>query len=158
MHDARSEATKREDRAERNGGKAQREDGARRNGTRNRNSPTETTGGPKSSETLPSRSRTNVATRAEDTLPFAKARTPRGTTEKRRAPGRCQPVRRIVVLGHADPVEAQLLNQLDPFDHSAIGLRSGLVVIGIGRHRPFGRQSARRTIMGGLKKRDFHDC
>ena len=70
--------------------------------------------------------------------------------------GRCQSVRRIVVLGHAYPVKAQLLDILDPFDHPAIGLHSGFVVVGIGWYRPFGRQSARRTVMGGLKKRDFH--
>ncbi len=70
--------------------------------------------------------------------------------------GRRQPMRGIVVLGDADPVEPQALDELHPLDHAAIGLHSGVAVIGVGRHRPFCRQSARRAVMRGLEKRDFH--
>jgi hypothetical protein len=64
-------------------------------------------------------------------------------------------MRRIMVLGHADPVKTEFLDVLEPFTHPAIGVHSCFAVIGIGRHRPFCRQSARRTIMCGLEKRDF---
>jgi hypothetical protein len=53
--------------------------------------------------------------------------------------GRGQALWRVVVLGDANPVEAERLDILHPFDHAAIGLCSSFAVIGVGRHRPFGR-------------------
>ena len=66
-------------------------------------------------------------------------------------------MRRIMVLGHADPVKTEFLDVLEPFNHPAIGLHSGFAVIGIGRYRPFCRQSLWRTVMCGLEKRDFQN-
>ena len=43
-----------------------------------------------------------------------------------------QDARRVMVLGDADPVEAELLDEAHPLDHAAIGLGAGLRVVGAG--------------------------
>jgi hypothetical protein len=52
---------------------------------------------------------------------------------------RGQDPRRVVMLGDADPVEAEILDELEPLDHAAIGASAGLGVVDAGRHRPFRR-------------------
>ena len=64
--------------------------------------------------------------------------------------------RRVVVLGHAHPVEAELLDVLEPLDHALVGLGARLAVIHPGRHRPLGRQGPGRTVAHGFEERDFH--
>ena len=70
--------------------------------------------------------------------------------------GRGQTMRGIMMLRDTDPVEPQALGKLHPFDHTPIGLHSGVAVIGVRRHRPFCRQPVRRAVMRGLEERDFH--
>ena len=70
----------------------------------------------------------------------------------------CEALRRVVMLGDAEPVETERLDVLQPLDHAAIGLRPGFAVVGIGRHRPFGRQLPRRKVARGLEIRDLHGC
>jgi hypothetical protein len=61
-----------------------------------------------------------------------------------------------VVLGDAHPVEAELLDVLEPLDHALEGLRAGVAIVRPGGHRPFGRQRLRRQVARGLEERDLH--
>src|SRR2546430_15927264 len=61
-----------------------------------------------------------------------------------------------MVLGDADPVEAELLDKAHPVDHLAISVGSGLRVVFPGRHGPFARQVWRQDIAAGFEIRDFH--
>ncbi len=49
------------------------------------------------------------------------------------------------MLGDGHPVEAELLDELEPLDHPAIRASARVGVVGPGRHRPFRRQR-----LGGL--------
>ncbi len=69
---------------------------------------------------------------------------------------RRQAMRRIMMLGQADPVEAELLDEPNPLDHAAISLRPSFAVISVGRHRPGPRHGARRMIARGFEIGDFH--
>ena len=69
---------------------------------------------------------------------------------------RRQDARRVVVLGDADPVEAERLDEFHPLDHAAIGFGSGRGVVGGGGHRPFARQVRRRDVAAGFEIRHFH--
>src|SRR5438876_11576385 len=60
------------------------------------------------------------------------------------------------MLRHADPVEAELLDVFEAFDHAAIRLGTSLTVVHAGRYRPLARQRFRRAIANGLEERDFH--
>ena len=73
---------------------------------------------------------------------------------KRRRRG--QDARRIMVLGQADPVEAELLDKPGSLDHALKRLGAEFGVIGGRRHRPFARQVGRDRIAAGFEKRDLH--
>jgi hypothetical protein len=77
---------------------------------------------------------------------------PGGGNRRRRR----QNARRVMVLGDADPVEAERLDEFNPLDHAAIGFGAGLRVVGVGRHRPFARQVRRRNVAAGFEIRHFH--
>src|SRR6516165_2385187 len=65
-------------------------------------------------------------------------------------------MRRIVVLGDADPVEPQLLDIPAALDHAAKGAQARLAVVRAGRHRPLPRQVGRRVVAAVFEIRDLH--
>ena len=79
---------------------------------------------------------------------------PGGGDDRRRG----ENARGIVVLGDADPVEAQLLHELHALDHAAEGFGADGGVIGGGRHRPFAREVGGRDVAAGFEVGDFHGC
>ena len=66
---------------------------------------------------------------------------------------RGQDARRIMVLGQADPIEAELLDEADPLDHAAIDVGAGGLIIGAGGHRPNRRHRLPATDSGRFRNR-----
>src|ERR1700761_4444561 len=63
-----------------------------------------------------------------------------------------------MVLGEADPIEAQRLDEFHPLDHAAKRLATDCGIV-VGRwHRPFARQVWRGRVAAGFEVRDFHRC
>src|SRR5215470_11566508 len=61
-----------------------------------------------------------------------------------------------MVLGHAHPVEAKLLHELEALDHVLVCPGSRLGVVGPGWNRPLGRQILGRPVARRLEERDLH--
>src|SRR5690349_8101438 len=61
-----------------------------------------------------------------------------------------------MVLGQANPVEAELLDKAGAFDHALKRLGAERRIVGGRGHRPFARQVGGYCVAAGFKKRDLH--
>src|SRR5262247_4459052 len=60
------------------------------------------------------------------------------------------------MLGDADPVEAERLDEFEPLDHPAIGAGARVGIVDAGGHRPLRRQRLRGLVANGFEERDLH--
>src|SRR5262249_22999774 len=60
------------------------------------------------------------------------------------------------MLGDADPVEAERLDELEPLDHPTIGAGARVGIVDAGGHRPLRRQRLRGLVADGFEERDLH--
>src|SRR5499426_3380376 len=60
------------------------------------------------------------------------------------------------MLGDADPVEAERLDELEPLDHPTIGAGARVGIVDAGGHRPLRRQRLRGLVTDRFEERDLH--
>src|SRR5262245_9117621 len=60
------------------------------------------------------------------------------------------------MLGDADPVEAERLDEFEPLDHPAIGAGARVGIVDAGGHRPLRRQRLRGLVTDRFEERDLH--